>query len=503
MLLVPMARARNRPYCRWGSEALAGINPAPVLRAALVLAFTCMGWGIGGDALAQAGGIGEGSADYPIPSTAREAYSPIGEGFESPIEPRENLKGPRPYVDERRDQLRAARPGLQTLSPFFRDTELTANSRTYWLGEHVFGLSQPKALTTGGYISYQSGYMVDFLQLRATLYTTQPLYAPEGAGDTLNLTPDGDQITTLGQANARLKFAGQELTMGRQLVRTPFLNPFDVRMIPITYEGIVLLPERRGEQTLDYISSYLWRYKPRNTDKFIPLSEALGVEQDEGVLITGIRHRTKSFNYGLVNYWIKDTMNTAYGEIDYLLPFGGKDGGPSFRVGVNDLDQRSVGADLIADAPFETYQASARLIASYRNFVLTGATSWVGRGASIQKPFGTSPIYTSMNISSFRRAGEKGYFASLSYDFSAIGLKGVKFYVAWGRGVDAVAAKTGEPLSDRDEIDLHLTYEPHSGPLEGLRAEVEYIDEHLADSGQPSDDLRQFRVIVNYKLPLL
>jgi len=37
-----------------------------------------------------------------------------------------------------------------------------------------------------------------FLQLRGVLYTTQPLYAPEGAGRTLNLTPDGDQITTLG-----------------------------------------------------------------------------------------------------------------------------------------------------------------------------------------------------------------------------------------------------------------------------------------------------------------
>jgi hypothetical protein len=54
-----------------------------------------------------------------------------------------------------------------------------------------------------------------------------------------------------------------------------------------------------------------------------------------------------------VNYWIKDTLNTAYGEADYLLPFGGG-GGPSYRVGINDLDQRSVGADLIPCAPFNT-----------------------------------------------------------------------------------------------------------------------------------------------------
>jgi hypothetical protein len=40
---------------------------------------------------------------------------------------------------------------LKHSSPFFRDTALTLNSRTYWLGEDVFGTSEPKALTTGGY----------------------------------------------------------------------------------------------------------------------------------------------------------------------------------------------------------------------------------------------------------------------------------------------------------------------------------------------------------------
>ena len=133
-------------------------------------------------------------------------------------------------------------------------------------------------------------------------------------------------------------------------------------MIPLTYEGVVLLPERR-DPPLDYILSYLWRYKPHNTDKFIPLSQALGVREDDGVLITGIRRRTSALNFGVVNYLIKDSMNTAYGEADYLLPFGGGDGAPSFRVSLNDLDQRSVGADLIKNAPFQTYQASVRLIA--------------------------------------------------------------------------------------------------------------------------------------------
>jgi hypothetical protein len=232
------------------------------------------------------------------------------------------------------------------------------------------------------------------------------------------------------------------------------------------------------------------------------MSQAFGVAQDEGMLITGARHRTKTLNYGLVNYWIKDTLNTAYGEFDYLLPFGGKDGEPSFRVGVNDMDQRSVGADLISGGPFETYQASARLIASYGGFVLTGAYSQVGRGADLRHPLATSASYAGMIISSFNQAGEKGYHVSLSYDFSQIGLEGLSFFVGWGRGVDAIDAITGAAQPDEEEIDFRLVYEPRRGRLQGLRVELEHIDLRVDNAFLPSDRLTEFRTIVNYSVPL-
>ena len=60
-----------------------------------------------------------------------------------------------------------------------------------------------------------------------------------------------------------------------------------------------------------------------------------------------------------------------------------------------------------------------------------------------------------------------------------------------------------DPLSDRDELDLRLVFEPNSGPLVGLKAEIEYVDEHFNQAETPGNDLRQFRAIVNYKMPLL
>ena len=48
-----------------------------------------------------------------------------------------------------------------------------------------------------------------------------------------------------------------------------------------------------------------------------------------------------------------------------------------------------------------------------------------------------------------------------------------------------------------------MEYEPHRGPLEGLQLKLEHVNIWASDASQPSDELKEFRAIVNYKLPLL
>ena len=43
----------------------------------------------------------------------------------------------------------------------------------------------------------------------------------------------------------------------------------------------------------------------------------------------------------------------------------------------------------------------------------------------------------------------------------------------------------------------------HGGPLEGLRVQIEYLDQRVIGAPLPSDDFTQFRAIVNYAIPLL
>jgi hypothetical protein len=489
------------------------------LRVAAITALVTGFWPIDWRALAQgadggiAGSADSDTPDIPIPSSAHGTYSPIVEGFASPLDPRAELRATQPPKPPRVQApppqakegvwLSELHRRLQDEAPFVRDTTLKVDSRTYWLSRESLDGSHAEALTSGGSIAYQSGYLADFMQIRSVLYTSQPLYAPATGGGTDNLTPDQDQITTLGQINARFKFAGQEASVGRQLVRTAFINPRDNRMIPLTFEGAILVPERREDQGLDYVASYLWKYKPRDTAEFIPFSEPLGVKKDEGVLITGARRTWDGLTLGAVNYWIKDTLNTTYGEADYLLPIAANGDGPSYRISFNDLDQRSVGEQLIPGAPYNTYQASARFVAGYRGFVLTTAVSATGREANVRDPFGNIPVYTSMHQSSFERAGEEAYLVTLSYDFSMVGLDGLKFLVGWGQGVDAINPSTGAAEPDRNLLNLHLDYEPSAGRLEGLRVQLYYSNERLLTTALPPDDQSEFRAVVNYLMPLL
>ncbi len=129
--------------------------------------------------------------------------------------------------------------------------------------------------------------------------------------------------------------------------------------------------------------------------------------------------------------------------------------------------------------------------------------SQVGDEASIQKPFGFSSSYAAMMVTNFEQAGVDAYLVSLSYDFAELGLEGLKFMAAWGQGWGRNDPVTNGDFANQEELDLRLVYEPLGGRLQGLRVEVEYIDWTVFDDALPSDELSQFRTIVNYTVPLL
>src|SRR5262245_2530106 len=109
-----------------------------------------------------------------------------------------------------RDRLAAA--------PFFRDTTLDLHPRTYYYVRDKLDGSINQAWAGGGWLAYHSGLLGNIFHIGATLYTSQPIIAPENQGGTLLLTSEQDAISTLGVAYLGANFLGRDLQAGRRMV---------------------------------------------------------------------------------------------------------------------------------------------------------------------------------------------------------------------------------------------------------------------------------------------
>ncbi|MCZ6564792.1 MAG: hypothetical protein O6852_01460, partial [Gammaproteobacteria bacterium] len=112
--------------------------------------------------------------ENPHPSSADEIKGPLSSSFLL-----KRLKGPFfPILKEK----------LQDLPPFFRDTKLGVNFRTFDFDRDnegfvdADGSNDNKAWAAGGSIDYQSGYLFDRLSIGASYYTSQNINGAQNEG---------------------------------------------------------------------------------------------------------------------------------------------------------------------------------------------------------------------------------------------------------------------------------------------------------------------------------
>ena len=92
-----------------------------------------------------------------------------------------------------RDSVRESlKPQMETLPPFFRDTQVGLNLRMYYFNRnnHVAPpKSDNEALTLGGSLAYQSGWWAHIFRLGVEGFGSQKLHGPESRDGTLLLLP--------------------------------------------------------------------------------------------------------------------------------------------------------------------------------------------------------------------------------------------------------------------------------------------------------------------------
>ncbi len=374
---------------------------------------------------------------------------------------------------------------LQVLStsPFFQYAEFSLQPRLYYRSLQN-GSGTQQAFAAGGSLSFTTGWWRDTLQLGVTGYTTQPVVAPSGAGNTGLLQPNGEGFSVLGQAWAKVKAGPATATLFRQALQLPFINGNDSRMIPNTFEAYQVEVEPWSILRINF--GYVAEMKARTSADFVPMSEIVGSPKvDRGTSFAGFLIGSPDRTYlGAISELTWDLFSCTYVQAgrswQYLEDF-------QFRADVQFINQRSVGNDLLGS--FDTELYGARFTASYANTLVSLTFDDTTGGTGIRNPFGGDPSFNSLMISNFNQPFEKSYGIGITYDFSRFGLNGVRAFGAYAYG--SMPAGRWE-----EEINATVDYRITTGPLKNCWMRLRYAH-NASNAPVPTED---FRVIFNYTI---
>ena len=393
---------------------------------------------------------------------------------------------------------------LKDAPAFFRDTKLGLRLRTYYYDQDNTGGQIKEAWAIGGALVYQSGWFLDHFSVGAVGYTSQPLYAPKDRGGTGLLTADQQGFSVLGEIYGRVKLIGDNfLNIYRYEYVTPYISSNDSRMVPNTFEGYTFQGAyggKEGAPGFRYGFGYIDKIKKKDSEKFIPMSEAAGAQVNRGVFVAGSSFAYRGFHFGAIDYYSNDIINIGYAESRYTMKVTERLG---LLFAAQFTDQRSVGEDLLTGSSFHTSQFGLMTSTSYRNAILTLAYTNVSTGADMRNPWSGYPGYTGVEVKNFSRAGEEAFMVKGSYNFARLGLEDLTAYALWTHGWGAVDPTTKNPVYQLNEYNVDLQWRPKGGVLDRFwfRARYAHVE---ARSGAPSGyPINEVRLIVNYDFQLL
>jgi hypothetical protein len=342
--------------------------------------------------------------EEPTPDSAKEIKS----HFASPLTEKKEKPSLFPAFKEK----------MNALPPFWRDTDLFLNFRTYYFYRDNVDTSKFEAWTLGGSLNYESGWWRDRLQIGLVGYTSQKLYGPNSRDGTLNLRPGQQEFSVLGQAYLAMRIIdGLNLRLYRQTFeKVPYVNKQDSRMVPNTFEAYSLIG--LGLKSTNFIISHVTKMKTRNASSFEYISEVAGHKHtNKGLTMGGARYTfSKGNDIGAISQYAWDLWNTVYAETNTTWEPTEK---TDIRLSLQYTDQRSVGDELDGE---------------------------------IRNPFGGYPGYLSLMVKDFYQAGEDAWLVGLSYDFSHVGMDGLSSFFNYANGNTSAASP------DEEEFDITVDY---------------------------------------------
>src|SRR5947207_4097207 len=404
-----------------------------------------------------------------------------------------------------------------------KDTKFEFNLLSFYFDRSDFSGAEKQAWAIGGWLGVKTGYFLDHIAFGATVYTSNPIYAPDDRDGTLLLAPGQNGYTVLGEFYAELRIIKDlGITVGAKGYDTPFINRNDTRMTPNTFEAIVLqgrtklgtsssddastptdggiglskdgkevaVPAPTPAQevaSIKYGLGYFYAIKERNDSEFVSMAQDAGADIQHGVWSAGALYEKGKFNIGAIEYYCDDVINIAYAQTGFELPLATD---WRLRVAGQYVDQGSVGENLLQGHSFSGHQFGAKVELPIRNARFTAAFTHAWGDTAVQNPWSSHPGYTSVQVQDFNRAGEGAFLLRAGYDFPWVDGLSPYARAVFGTDPDLTAQFR------QNEFDFNLQWGPKKGVLEGLSVRLRYAV--VQQFGGDVHNLTDFRAICNY-----
>jgi hypothetical protein len=373
-------------------------------------------------------------------------------------------------------------------APLVTNATLTLHPRFYYLNRHFDTPKLQESMALGGWVSLTSGAWMG-LSFGLTPYTSQWLAGSEDH-DGGGLLQEGQKgYSVLGQAYAKWSGLDSQVIIFRQELDTPFLNSYDVKMVPVTYEAYTLVNQSISNLTLTL--SQVEHIKPWTSTTFQSFSKAAGLEEgtDDGMTLAGLEWKTTAATLQVWDYHAYNIVNSLYAQADFSGP---DTDNVVWTLSAQGMAQQDVGSAYAGE--IQTGMGGLLGGLSWKGLTFNLGGTITDNNTDIYNPWASYPGYGSLMEEDCDVAGEKAWVAGLAFDFSQIGLKDLSAFTWHSAAWTPEQGSLSDPAEN--EWDITVDYKP-GGIWEGLwiRARAAFVDNSLSSDGTDYEDLR---LIVNY-----
>lgn len=360
-----------------------------------------------------------------------------------------------------------------TLKDAVTEGKISGNIRSYYFTRDFENREDEAAFSLGGALRAESG-SIGFMKVGLGYYTAQDMGTNPDDPAKVNGRL-GSDLEVLGEAFVKFTALDSDLTVGRQLINTPWANAGDAFMIPFTFQATSFI--NKSIEGLTFEIDYLSEIKNRNSEEFVNVghwtSKRYGVAPStstSGTMNMGAKYSTKSITLEAWLTRVSEFFDTGYVNGNYNFNVGGS---ITPFVGVQYAQQKDSGDSLLGEVDSTLYGIQAG--SGFGKFKATLGFNSVAEQTSAFKngaflapySYATSPLFTNNMLETFENV-DSGDAGKITFNYSPFSSLAMKL---------SYADFNFDNVVDRNATDVDITYS-FDGYWKGLsfRWRVEVVD---------------------------